>query len=321
MSIKVKYFILSLIFLMFFLNMYLFINKYKKKYTKYSENQIEEIVELDNQIIPPLEPFFKEIVPEFVKIPVYRHIIDDTVLSDVISRSKSQPFSFGTRSTRSHETTHGINSELRNFYTNSLQKKVNGFYVLEGRGVIIEEPNIKKSQVNKFVPENLKSYRWKTYFVSQDYWEDRPLYIMDEWSAYIIGGKSCVQDYKSGIYKDGWTDGVSGCLDFSIYTLALCMAIKEHDPEYWNNNKQFKSFVFWQLNEAYKTFMEGRKIDSFKWDKQDFLLKELINSPEGEPFRKMLEKDFNGIWLDASKNIIFEEEYYESYQTSFKRIN
>lgn len=304
-----------LIFVMFIVNMSLVIQRSKRS------SELKPSVQEKSQSIPVSPPKMemepeKEILPEFIQVPEYRKASDDSILSDVSKHSKKEPFADGSRATKAHETAHGIHSELRNFYRASLKKNVNGFYALNGRGVIVEEPNIKMNQVNYFVPENLRSYRWQTYFVQQKmYWDDVPLYIMDEWSAYVIGGKSCVQDYNKGIYKDGWTDGVSGCLDFSIYTLALCMAIEKNDPEYWKNNVQFKKFVSWQLKEAYETFVEGRKMDMFKWDKQDLLLKELLTSQEAEPFRRLLKNEFNGVWLDVPTKVSFEEEQYEDYQT------
>ena len=304
-----------LVFLMFMVNMSLIIQRSKRlsviKPSVQEKLEPISVLPLDMKVEPK-----KELLPDFVQVPVYREILDNSVLSDVSKHSKKEPFADGSRSTKAHETAHGIHSELRNSYRASLKKKVNAFYVLKGRGVIIDEPNIKMNQVNYFVPENLRSYRWQTYFVQQKmYWDDAPLYIMDEWSAYVIGGKSCVQDFNEGIYKDGWTDGVSGCLDFSIYTLALCMAIEKNDPDYWKNNIQFKAFVSWQLKEAYETFVEGRKMDMFKWDKQDLLLKELLTSQEAEPFRRLLKKEFDGVWLDIPIKVSLEQEHYEDYQT------
>jgi hypothetical protein len=310
-----RYIAISFIVLMFIVNMSLVMNKTKKVVRQ--ESSPQETSPSKPQLAPPSDPISpkQEVVPIFVEVPIYRQIAIDSVLSDVVSHIKGQPFRSGAKSTQAHETAHGIHSELRNSYSSSMSKKVNGFYVLQGRGVIVEEPKIRKSQVNYFVPENLRSYRWQTYFIGQNAWDDTPTYIMDEWSAYVIGGKSCVDDYKKGTYKDGWTDGVSGCLDFSIYTLALCMAIEKNDPDYWKNNTQFKSFVSWQLRQACDTFVEGRSMDMFKWDKQDLLLKELLTSKEAEPFRKMLKQEFDGVWLDIPTKVSLEDEQYEDYQT------
>lgn len=246
----------------------------------------------------PLPP---EIVISFVDVPIFGEIIkEQSVYADVINHSKTNPHSGESRATNAHETAHGIHNILRNQHSISLKKKVNGFYALQGRGVIIEEPKIRISFVNHFVPEVLRSYRWKLYFEDQKDWDDRPLYILDEWSSYIIGAKVSVDDVKNNRHKEEWYDGVSGCLDFSIYSLGLCMAIKRSDPEYWDQNTQFKNFVNMQLHESNAIFLEGSQLEEFKSERQDKLLYQLLNSKDAEPHRDMLRKHFNGVWLNES---------------------
>ena len=234
---------------------------------------------------------------------------------DIISHSKGAPFGDRAgRSTNAHETAHGIHSEIRNEYTSSLKKRVNGFYALKGRGVVIEEPGIKMSHAVKFIPENLRSYRYDLYMVNQlRDWNDTPLYIMDEWNAYVLGGMCCVDDVKQGKHKEGWTDGVSGCLDFSIYTVALAMAVKEHDKEYWNDHPQFRNFVKWNLKRANETYLAGHRMKEFQWEKQDKLLKEFLESAGSAKMREFVKAELDGIWLDAKtveaskQDVIYED--------------
>ena len=219
-----------------------------------------------------------------------------------MSHSEEVPFGDRAgRSTNAHETGHGIHSYLRNKYTAELGKRVNGFYGLSGRGIIVQEPNIRKSQVNRFIPSSVRGYRFPLYLERQKEWDDTPLYIYDEWNAYVLGGKCCVDDYQARRYKGGNVDGVSGCLEFSIYSVAVCMAVKEHDPAYWESNKQFRAFTIWNLKESYKTFMSGRVMDSFKWDKQDVMLKALLTSSDAEPMRKFMQENLEGVWLDSNQ--------------------
>lgn len=274
---------------------------------------VEPITPLKPEPEPPKsEP---ELVPIFVEVPTAR-TSENSVYGDVISHSQEAPFgdSHG-RATNSHETGHGIHSYLRNKYTQEMGKRVNGFYCLGGRGCIIEEPKIRKSDANKFVPESLRSYRWSTYMVGQTSWDDTPLYIYDEWTAYVLGGKTNV-DVRSGRYKDGWTDGVSGCLGFSIYATAICMAVKEKDPDYWETNTQFKNFTIWMLKEAHKTYMIGYRMNQFKWEKQDVLLNNLITSSEGEPIRQFMREYLEGDkhWLSTNTKAL-KAIYYEPHQT------
>ncbi len=242
-------------------------------------------------------------LPEFVEVPVFREVNEvGTIYADVLSHSKRKPVGDKDgRSTNVHETTHFINNYLLQKYYNP-DKIVNGFYVLNGKGVLIEEPHFKRHLVQKFVPETLRSYIWLTYFEKDesDGWQDRPLYILDEWTAYILDAKSAVEDARKAKENDvkiTSVDAVSGCLDFSIYAIALCMAVKEHDPKYWETNIQFKSFVMYQLKEACATFKSGSEVKEFATENQSKLLKEFLTGEGAKPYRDFLNTEFEGVWL------------------------
>lgn len=267
-----------------------------------------------SELIPNDKPEPKrEVIPAFVDVPKFRDQSGDSVYADVLSHSKDSPFgSAHGRATNVHETAHGIHSYLRNKYTREMGKKVNGLYVLEGRGIILEEPNMRKSRVAEFVPQNLRSYRYNLYIAGQRAWDDTPLYIYDEWAAYILGGMTNVDDVKNGRYKGGWTDGVSGCLGFSIYAIATCMAIEKHDPNYWENNEQFRNATIWLLKRAHKTYMEGRVMEEFKWEKQDKLYNEFLNSDSAAPMRTFVKEHLEGVWLEEGLSVT--ELQYQEHQ-------
>lgn len=287
------------------LNISVVVYRWKHKAPPVTTSQ-PPVIQKDNKSNPlppdeqkePTPPPRMEVVPEFVSVPKYRNSEQDSVYGDIISHSKDAPFGDRAgRGTNAHETTHGINSEIRN--SNQKQgKKINGFYVLEGRGVVMEEPKIKMSNAVKFVPKNLQSYRWNLYMVQQiRQWDNTPTYIFDEWVAYVNGGACHVDDAKKN--KDGgkWTDGVSGCCDFSIYSMALGMATKKDDPEYWRNYPQFKNFLIWELKFAEKVFLEGRVMSQYKWKKQDDLLLQFLESSEAEEMRKFCREELDGVWV------------------------
>jgi len=254
----------------------------------------------------------EEVLPEFVEVPTFRNQSGDSVYDDVLSHSKDRPFGNGHgRATNVHETAHGIHSYLRNTHGSS-GRKVNGFYVLNGRGVIIEEPRMRKRQVAEFVPQNLRSYRYSTYITGQGAWDDTPLYIYDEWTAYVLGGMTNVEDVQKGRYSGGWTDGVSGCIGFSIYAIATCMAVEKYDPEYWKTNQQFRNFTIFMLRQAHETFMIGREMEQFKWDKQDRLLEEFLHSEAAAPMRKFVREKLNGVWLEGDLKV--DQNKYERHQ-------
>jgi hypothetical protein len=109
-----------------------------------------------------------------------------TALTDI---AQHLPLSYGDTywdsdlMTAGHETTHGINSELRNNY-NKTGKQANGFYVLDDQAAIIVDPKIRKSAVAAYVPTSLRGDRYSTYVTGQTEWDDTPTYLFDEWVAY-----------------------------------------------------------------------------------------------------------------------------------------
>lgn len=228
---------------------------------------------------------------ETVDLVKYRAIKDQNpIYSDVISCSKKPVFE-SSRSTSVHETCHMISSELRRNKSNS-----NGFYKPSSKGVIVEQPKIKISDVAKYVPKNLRGIRYKLYFQDQlKYWNDSPLYIMEEWNCYTIGGLSGLTDYKLGISKEK-TDMVSGTFEFKIYSIALYMCINNMDKNYDIGN--FRNFFSYLSELSFNIFNEGRLIEEFKSQSSNRLFDEFCNSQEGKTFMNFLnsikpEKDYD----------------------------
>lgn len=234
--------------------------------------------------------------PSFIEVPqVTNRIKETSVYADIINYAKKPTLDIKNRMTCAHETTHMINLDLRNTFKKD--KDINAFYLPPGWAVIIDEPRIRKSQVAEYVPTNVRGYRFSTYVTGARDWEDKPLYLIDEWCAYINGGMVGIDDVNNNRYTDGWTDGVSGCLELSLYCVALCIAIEEHDNEYWNNNKQFKAFMNWNLQRAYNVYEIGKDYKEFKWNKQEEFLERFRKSRKTKKMRDFIKEHFNGIGL------------------------
>lgn len=128
----------------------------------------------------------------FVDVPVVQNNVDKSlgaVLGDIESRmSKGHQYSSSDRITWAHETTHGINSKVRNAIYKPDESK-NAFYVLEGKALVLREPtHITITQVASKIPQQLRGGVYQQYMVNQAKgWNDRPLYIMDELSAFTNG--------------------------------------------------------------------------------------------------------------------------------------
>lgn len=235
---------------------------------------------------------------DLILVEKFRDLPSVSVYNDIMNHSKSAPFGDRHgRSTNAHETVHGINSYLRNKYSQELKKNINGFYAGNGYGILLDNPDLRLRQVAPYVPKSVRGYRYPLYFEKQLVdWDDTPTYHIDEWAAYIAGAECSVDDFNNKIIYSEKSDSVSGSLEFSIYCTALALAIKDIDTNYWDNNTQFRATIQYFLIKAEKVFFEGK--DLFPSQKQDLLLNNLRNSEDCEEFRAFLKKEFQGVFID-----------------------
>jgi len=237
-----------------------------------------------------------------------QHTADDaawgSVLTDIVRhlpRSYGDTYFDSDRITHGHETTHGINSHVRN-YLNDTGTRANGFYCLRDRAVVVVEPAIRKSRVAAYVPASLRGSRFDLYITGSSSWDDTPLYVFDEWIAYTNGGEVGVDRVRSGLWTEGWRDGVAGQLEFTVYAMALGMAVEAHDPDYFRTNTQFRELLAWNARRAMRVFREGREMEVFRWDTQDAYYRALRESPDAEELRSFVRRTFG----DAYARDVFE---------------
>lgn len=236
--------------------------------------------------------------PEFIKVPIVAvRIKEQSAYADIVNHARDPYFSSEGRVTNGHESTHDINNDL----SGTTKWTKDGFYLMYGKGIIIDRPKLTRPQINPFIPGSLRASRYDLYFSTQKYGGDSPLYTLDEWVAYTNGAEVCVDDIKNGVYKDDRVDGVEACLEFSIYTIALSMAIERHDPTYWRDNVKYKTFILWNLKRAERLFYEGvkHKVNQFK--RQDKLLHDLRTASDAQPVRDFINKHFDGVFIGAPK--------------------
>jgi hypothetical protein len=197
--------------------------------------------------------------------------------------------------TASHETSHGIHAHLRNYEAPS-PFGWNAFYVLGDRAAFVKEPNTRKSDVKPFIPSSLRGDRYNLYINGQTEWDDTPLYVFDEWNAYINGAEVAVGQVQAGIYDDGWTDAVMGPLEFTVYAIATAMAAQAKDPTYFETNVQFRRFTAWNIKRAMALFAVGRAMTQFEWDRQDTYAEKLRTAPEAEAIRTFARETWGAAW-------------------------
>jgi len=234
--------------------------------------------------------------------PDQQHKSDPTWGAALTDIANHLPSSYGDQywdadaETAGHETTHGINSELRNYHTGTNQR-ANGFYVLGDKAAIVLEPNIRKSDVNAYVPASLRGPRYDTYLVGQTAWDDTPLYLWDEWDAYINGAEVAIDQEQHGLWKGGWTDAVMGPLEFNVYALAEGMAVKAKDPSYFASNTQFKEFMAWQIRRAMDRYRTGSVMTDFAWTDQDDYYTKLETSSDAAALRQFARDTYGDAWV------------------------
>ena len=108
-------------------------------------------------------------------------------------------FNYDEIGTWAHESCHEINSNVRN----KQSVKSNCAYWLDDRAYIKKEiDTIFLSDIAKAVPENLKGYGYNLYLIEQQrYWNNEPLYIIDELAAYRAGTLARMQNKEDPGYS------------------------------------------------------------------------------------------------------------------------
>lgn len=221
-----------------------------------------------------------------------------TALTDIINHlpaSYGNTYADADLITYGHETTHGINAHARN-HLNATGRRANGFYCMNDRVAIVVEPNMRKSAVAAYVPMSLRGPRFATYVTGATEWDDRPLYLFDEWVAYTNGSEVGVNLVRSGLWRYGWRDGVAGTLEFTFYALATAMAVEARDPDYFQNHTQFRAFLAWNARRAMELYRLGAAMEVFRWERQDALYQALRTSPDAEAMRAFARRVFGAAW-------------------------
>lgn len=204
------------------------------------------------------------------------------VLADVDSHMpEGHIYKDNDKITWTHETSHGISSELRQKFGKP-GIKINGFYCLENRAVIVEEPNVTISAVADVIPQSLRGDVYNLYFVKQVAgWNNIPLYILDEKVAYT-NGSACRKDLK--IEKRAET--VQYMMEFCVYSIALAMTVKQNDPNY--DDKQLRAFIMWNTERAFGYYQEERGAKDY--------LDKLKTSRDAEIIRDFAKNYFGVDW-------------------------
>jgi hypothetical protein len=134
-----------------------------------------------------------------------------------------------------HEGTHYLNSRVGEEHGRP------GFYLTEGRAVLLEQPDLTLKQIADYIPEHDRRTIYDTYLVKQrQWWDDRPLYLLDEWVAYG-NGTAC----RKSLNKTGKEriDTVRFALEMEVYVRYMAR-LAAKDPEYQGID-DLNNFIEW----------------------------------------------------------------------------
>jgi thiol-disulfide isomerase/thioredoxin len=146
-----------------------------------------------------------------------------------------------------HETTHGINSRGRNELVGN---RINAFYCLGDKLAVFREPRVRKSDVCRYVAANHRGPGWGLYMAGQTEWDDTPLYILDEWSAYLNGAVVHLELVKRGMRQDRSLDAdLNKCNEFAWYAHALLQCVDAQDRSY-PDREPLGAFIDYQTDRA-----------------------------------------------------------------------
>lgn len=206
------------------------------------------------------------------------------ILNDCINHTNYwRQMSDRNLSTFVHECSHAVHADIRNDKVKIIKTKVgylpipdpdfnrpkmgvgeNGFYMLNNKAYKCKEPPIKKSQVAPYVHSQLRGFRFKTYITGQTAWDNQPLYVLDEWSAYLNGTECAIELASMNDMANKGTDISSGPVEFLMYSMGLVMAVRKLSPKWFDEEPDFMKFCSYQATRAVKLATEANKI--FPWD-------------------------------------------------------
>lgn len=206
---------------------------------------------------------------EFLNYPAIRQV-DSAKLGSVLADIESHmPAGHAYKSsdliTWAHETTHGINSNIRNKYGKGND---NGFYCLLNRAIVIPEPNTTIRKIAANVSPALRGGSFELYMVkSASDWNNQPLYVFDEWTAYTNGAACGLDLISRKLFKDDRSFGhdILSMLEFSVYATATAYTIKQEDSNY--NDAIFRSYYSWNFDRVLGLYEQSKTLPEARLEK------------------------------------------------------
>ena len=189
-------------------------------------------------LVKPDLPFVQGICPPLRK-PTPQKC---DVLTDLYCRLENphywaDPTEPGDLVTWAHEMNHGVSNRL---HASTVK---HGIYVGDGKGIVLRHPEITIEQVANTVPKNQRGPIYKLYLVEQRKdWNKSPIYLLDEWNAYITG---TIARRQLGWEKRSETEDFAR--EMERYCRVMLSVVKKRDPDY-ADIQHLSNFIDWQAD-------------------------------------------------------------------------
>lgn len=216
---------------------------------------------------------------------------------DVMSHTPVADRDFqGGLSTHAHETLHGLHNVMRN----KTPASDAFFYFEQGKGMYVLEPKENLKDVKNHIGASFRALaqsRYDLYLVTQTNSWTNTLYIFDEWNAYVATTRSAVESKKSGQWDPSQnSDPIEGVVDFMYFCSASILSIKNIDPDYLKNNKQFKANFAMIMEQSSKWYNEGKKEPLWGPSKAWAKMQNFQTAADGAPVRAAVKELMGDAW-------------------------
>lgn len=182
--------------------------------------------------------------------------------------------------TWAHETTHGLNSRLRQVYS---QGKGNAVFVCPSYCCVVPEPpGITLMSLAADVPQSWRGMSYDLYLRQQArYWNDQPTYALDEWTAYTNGTLATNERKTEAPYTDPLQ-----MTEFMGYALTLAFLA--------SNNEQLTGFVGYFSRYTIRTLNHVSSV--YDTSKSMQHLNTIRSSVDGDPICDWARKFYGAGW-------------------------
>lgn len=146
-----------------------------------------------------------------------------------------------------HELTHQIDSEI----TVDFDSPTFSVYMGNGKYTRFLQPSFPLSRVAALVPKELHTDLYNLTFTSRINGHKRPLYLLDEWNAYIVEAQHSVEtrdpgrNLPGGWHEDGDRGSFANAKSCAYYSDLMLQVIRRDQPNY-PDLEPLSNFIEWQ---------------------------------------------------------------------------